>query len=161
MTMMMKALITYISSLHEMKTQLIPLKMDGSVGKGIIRANQTQMKNQKTGSRLHEVSTLRCNRVTKSLHYISNVVCKLSYYDGLDDVNIFLDHFERDILEEHRLEALDLALRAMPTRWWGTRKDNIANWKEYRRLMRLRYGSATMWHSEKYTDKDDPREQLA
>lgn len=39
MTMTMKILITYISSLYEMKTGLIPLHMDVSVGSRIVHAN--------------------------------------------------------------------------------------------------------------------------
>lgn len=87
---------------------------------------------------------LRCNRITKYLHCISTNVWKLPYYDGLDDVNNLIDHFERDVLEEHKFQALDLTLRATPTRRWGTHKDNIVDWKEYRGLMRLRFGSSTM-----------------
>lgn len=42
---------------------------------------------------LHKVSTLRCNRLTKSLHCISIEVRNLPYYDGISDVNLFLDDF--------------------------------------------------------------------
>jgi len=59
----------------------------------------------------------------------------LPYYDGLDDVSMFLDHFERDVPKEHWLQALDLTLRDTPTRWWGTHKDNFVDWKEYHRMM--------------------------
>ena len=58
------------------------------------------------------------------------------YYDGLTDVDKFLDAFEREVPEKHRFQALDLALRAMPARWWGTHKDNFDGWREYRRMMR-------------------------
>ena len=36
---------------------------------------------------------LRYNRLTKYLCCISTKVCKLPYYNGLYDVNIFIDHF--------------------------------------------------------------------
>jgi len=29
-----------------------------------------------------------------------------------------IDHFERDVPEEHRFQVLHLALRATPVRWW-------------------------------------------
>lgn len=48
MTMMTKTMVTYISSLREMKSGLIPLQMDLSVWRRIICANQTEMKNKKT-----------------------------------------------------------------------------------------------------------------
>lgn len=38
MNMMMKTFVTYISSLLEMNTRLIPLQMDGLVGRRIVHA---------------------------------------------------------------------------------------------------------------------------
>jgi len=75
---------------------------------------------------LHELSTLRCNMMTKSLRCISLEVRKLPYYDGLIDVDLFLDDFECEFLEDHHFQALELALRAMPARWWVTHKDNFS-----------------------------------
>lgn len=37
----------------------------------------------------------------KSIWRISTKVRNLPYYDGLYEVNLFLDKFERDVLEEH------------------------------------------------------------
>lgn len=110
---------------------------------------------------MHEVSTLRCSRLKNSLHCVSTEVRKLPYYDGLDDVNIFLDQFEKDVPKEHWFQALHLALIAMPTRWWGTCKDNFADWKEYRRMMQLRFRCASNRLTEKYIGKDDLHEHLA
>jgi len=45
--------------------------------------------------------------------------------------------------------------------WWGTHKDNIVDWKEYHRMMRLSFGSTTTWFSKKYTGKDDSQEHMA
>lgn len=53
-------------------------------------------------NRLHEVSTLHCNMMTKSLHYVSSEVINLPYYDGLTDVDNFLDAFEREVPKKHR-----------------------------------------------------------
>lgn len=52
-------------------------------------------------NRLQEVSSLRCNRLTKSIRCISTEVWNLPYYDGLEGFNLFLDKFERDVPEEH------------------------------------------------------------
>lgn len=46
----------------------------------------------------------------KSLHYVSLEVRSLPYYYGLTDIDKFMDAFEREVLEKHRFEALDLAL---------------------------------------------------
>jgi len=56
----------------------------------------------------------------------------LPHYDGMNDVNLFLDKFEREVLEEHWFQALDLALHTTLAHWWGMHKDNFADWKEYR-----------------------------
>ena len=66
--------------------------------------------------------------MTKLLHCVSSKVRKLPYYDGLTDVEKFLDKFERKVPEDHFFQALDLALRATPTRWWGTHKDSFDGW---------------------------------
>lgn len=47
------------------------------------------------------------------------------HYDGLTGVELFLDEFEREVLEEHHFHALELALRAMPAHWWGMHKENF------------------------------------
>ena len=52
-------------------------------------------------NRLHEVSTLHCNMMKKSLWCISTEVRKLLHYDGLNDVNLFLGEFEREVPEEN------------------------------------------------------------
>ena len=46
-------------------------------------------------NRLHEVSTIHCNMMTKSLRYVSSKVKDLPHYDGLTDADHFLDAFER------------------------------------------------------------------
>jgi len=91
-------------------------------------------------NRLHEVSMMRCNMMTKSLRCVSSEVRSMPYYDGLTDVDKFLDAFEREVPKKHCFQALDLALRAMPLSWWGTHKDNFDGWREYRRMMRVEFG---------------------
>lgn len=104
---------------------------------------------------------MQCNMHTKSLLCISIEVCNLPYYDGLEYVKLFMDKFERDVSEEHCFQALYIALRATPTRWWGTHKNNFTNWKEYQRMMKLRLGYANTHITEKYIGKDDSCENLA
>ena len=46
-------------------------------------------------NRLHEVSALHCNQVKKALLCISSEVRYFLYYDGLSNVNIFLEELEK------------------------------------------------------------------
>lgn len=96
-------------------------------------------------NRLHEVSTLHYNMMTKSLRCVSSEVRNLPYYDCLTDVDKFLDAFEREVPEDHYFQALDLALCNTPSRWWGTHKDNFDEWHDYRRMMRLQFGRPKVW----------------
>lgn len=66
---------------------------------------------------LHELSTRRCARISKSVHYMTSEVCNMPYYDGLSDVNIFLDEYVEHVPKSKRLLALDIALKATPARW--------------------------------------------
>ena len=68
--------------------------------------------------------------MTKSLHYVSSKTRDLPHYDGLTDVDCFLDAFEREVSKKHCFQALDSVLRAMPTRWWGAHKDNFVDWRD-------------------------------
>jgi len=68
-------------------------------------------------NRLLEVSTLHCNMTTKLLRCVSSEVISLPYYDGLIDIDKFLDAFEREVFDKHCFQALDLALRATLARW--------------------------------------------
>lgn len=53
----------------------------------------------------------------KSLHCVSMEVRNLPYYDGLNDVYMFLDEFECEVLKDHRFQALELALRSTSAQW--------------------------------------------
>ena len=64
----------------------------------------------------------------------------MPYYDDLTNVDKFVDAFEREVPEKHHFQALDLALCATPTRWWGMHKSNFDGWCEYRRMIRVSYG---------------------
>ena len=49
---------------------------------------------------LYEVTTLRCNMMTQLLHYVSSEVRNLPTYNGLNDVDVFLDAFEMEVPEK-------------------------------------------------------------
>ena len=71
-------------------------------------------------------------------------VRNLPIYDGLDEVDIFLDAFEREVPEKQCFQALDWALRPTLARWWGMHKGSFDDWRECRRMMRTRFGKPKM-----------------
>ena len=75
------------------------------------------MENQK--QRLHEVSTRRCPCITKVVHWIGSEVLEPPRFDGLREVEEFIEEFEGHVPTELRTKALDIALKATPTRWWS------------------------------------------
>jgi len=96
----------------------------------------------------------------KSLHCILSKVRKLPYYDGLTNIDLFLDDIECEFPEEHHFQALELALSATPVRWWGTHKDSFTGWQDYRRMMKLPFRCADTRMTEKYNGRDDPHDHL-
>lgn len=90
-------------------------------------------------NRLHEVSMLHCSMMTKSLQCVSSEVRSFPYYDGLTNIDKFLDAYEREVPEKHCFQALDLVLHATPARFWGMHKDDIDGWREYRRMMKVQF----------------------
>ena len=48
-------------------------------------------------NRLHEVTTLNSNIMTRSLHCVSSEVRNLPIYDDLNEVDVFMDAFEREV----------------------------------------------------------------
>ena len=64
----------------------------------------------------------------------------LPTYDGLGEVDAFLDQFEREVLEKKQFKALNWVLRAIPTRWWGMHKGNFDDWSACRRMMYTGFG---------------------
>jgi hypothetical protein len=46
-------------------------------------------------------------------------------FHGVNDLEEFLTKYEEVVLENQRLLALDIALKATPTIWWGAHKETI------------------------------------
>lgn len=67
---------------------------------------------------LHEVTTLNCNMMVRSLCCVTRKVRDLSMYDRLSEVDDFLNKFESEEPEQQWFDALKWALCAMPARWW-------------------------------------------
>lgn len=78
----------------------------------------------------------------------------------LYDVNNFFRYYERWVPECQRLLALDQSLRVTPTRWWGTYKKNIRDWKKCRRFMWVRFGQLETELIDKYDGQNDPKDHI-
>ena len=83
---------------------------------------------------------MNINMMTRSLHYISTEVRDLPTYDGLSEVDTFLDEFEREVPEKQQFQALDWVLRATPARWWGMHKSSLDDWRKCWRMMTTCFG---------------------
>jgi len=65
------------------------------------------------------------------------------------------------VLEKNHFQALDLVLRAKPTRWWGTHKENFDGRREYRRMMKVQFCHQKVEVTKKYDTRSDPCDHLA
>jgi hypothetical protein len=90
---------------------------------------------------MYEVSTRRCARLTREVHWIDTTVSNLPTFDGLNHLEAFLLEFEEIVPIQQRLLAMDEALKETPTRWWGTHKNNITDWVQCRTLMTTHFQS--------------------
>lgn len=68
-------------------------------------------------NRLHEVTMINCNMMTRSLHCMATEVRDLPMYDELSEVDDFLNKFEKEVLKQQHLDALKWVLCATPARW--------------------------------------------
>jgi hypothetical protein len=50
--------------------------------------------------RMHEVSTRRCARINRSLHWIGTKLYDPPRYDGLTEINVFIKSFELHVPEQ-------------------------------------------------------------
>ena len=92
-------------------------------------------------NRLYEVSARRCAFMTNSLRWIGAEIKDILSFDGLADVNDFLQQFEQEIPHKQRIAAIDLAVKATPARWWHAHKENIASWDDIKRLIAIRFSN--------------------
>lgn len=76
-------------------------------------------------NRLHEVTKLNCNMMTRLLHCVSIEIRDLPTFDSLSEVDNFFNKFEKGLPEKQRFQALDWVLCAMLARWWGTHKGSF------------------------------------
>lgn len=63
--------------------------------------------------------------MTRFLHCVSIEARDLPMYDGLREVDAFLERFKREVSEKQCFQALNWVLRTMPVRWWGMHKGSF------------------------------------
>ena len=80
---------------------------------------------------------LNYNMMTRSLHCIAMEVRDIPTYDGLSEVDVFLNRFEIEVPKQQCFEALKWVLRTTPARWWGTHQTSFEDWRACRRMIRM------------------------
>jgi hypothetical protein len=74
---------------------------------------------------MHEVPFRWCARITQSLHWIGMKLSDPPKYDDLNDISSFVKVFELQIPKQQILLALNVVLKATPSRWWPSHKEGI------------------------------------
>jgi hypothetical protein len=90
---------------------------------------------------MYEVSTRRCARLTREVRWIGKKISNVPTFDGMNPLEAFLSYFETHVPAQHRFLAMDEALKATPTIWWGTHKINITDRTQHRTLMTTRFSA--------------------
>ena len=99
---------------------------------------------------------LNCNMMIRSLRCISTKVRDLPTYDGLSEVDSFMNRFEIEVLEQQRFNSLKWVICVMPNRWWGTHQGSFEDWCECRRMIRMDFGKPRV----QLTDNNDGCDHL-
>jgi hypothetical protein len=80
-------------------------------------------------------------RIDRAVRWVGTEIREPPSFHGVNDLEAFLTHYEDEVLENQRLLALDIALKATPARWWGTHKETIKDWYQCKKLLRIRFGA--------------------
>jgi hypothetical protein len=111
--------------------------------------------------RLHEVSTRRCARINRAVRWVGTEIREPPSFHGINDLETLLSEYEEAVLENQRLLALDLSLKATPTRWWGTQKETITDWYQCKWLLHIRFGAEQKKNDQRrYDGQGAPTEHL-
>jgi hypothetical protein len=109
---------------------------------------------------MYEVSTRRCVRLTREVHWIGTTVSNLPTFDGLNPLETFLSEFEASVPTQQRFLAMDEALKEMPGIWWGTHKNNITEWVQRRTLMTVQFSTQVEGCKVHYTGRSYPKDHV-
>jgi hypothetical protein len=65
------------------------------------------------------------------------------------------------VLENQRLLAVDITLKATPARWWGAHKGTIKDWYQCKQLLHIRFGTEQRSNQQqKYDGQGAPTKHL-
>jgi hypothetical protein len=109
---------------------------------------------------MYEVSIRRCARLTKEVHWIGTTVSNLLTFDGLNPLETFLSNFEESVPIQQRLLTMDEALKATPTRWWGTHKHSITEWVQCHTLMTTWFSAQVEGCEVRYIGRSCPMDHV-
>ena len=68
----------------------------------------------------------KCVRIKIFLRWVGTEVFDIPSCKGLPNLDTFFTEFEDKVLEPQQFLALDLSLKATPTRWWVVHKQSIS-----------------------------------
>ena len=108
---------------------------------------------------MYEVSTRICARLTREVRWIGTIVSNLPTIDGLNPLET-LSEFEESVPMQQRLLEMDEAQKATPTRWWGTKKNNITKWVQCHTLMTTRFSEQVEGWEVRYIGRSFPKEHV-
>ena len=106
---------------------------------------------------MHEISRRRCAHLTKSLRWIGTMVCEVPTFDGLSNIQEFLQEYEAHIPLTQQLKKLDMALRATSARWWTMHKRNITTWETCHIFLAVSFGDDAGCMNYRYDGQTNPR----
>lgn len=89
---------------------------------------------------LHEVSTKICAHITKVIRWIGSQVQELPRFNGLRDVQGFIEEFEEQVPVELRSKSLDIALKDTPARWWDIHRETMKPWEKVKTMLKVIFG---------------------
>jgi hypothetical protein len=91
--------------------------------------------------RLHGVSTRRRARIDRTVRWVWIEIREPPIFHGVNDLEAFLIRYKYEVLENKRLLALEITLKATPKIWWGAHKETVKVWYQCKRLLRMIFGT--------------------
>jgi len=67
-------------------------------------------------------------------------LCNPPRYYGLTYISSFVKEFELWVLEQQRLLAVNVVLKATLARWWNTHKEGMEDWLQCQKIMHVKFG---------------------
>jgi len=111
-------------------------------------------------NRLYELQGHRCAKISKSIRSVGSEIRTLPTFDGLANLEEFLEQFLVQVPDSQKMQALASAFRATASRWWNGHKQIIKSLGDCQNFLRLRFIERPQEVQNKYNGRTDPREHL-